>query len=236
MECVPSIWNCYFPQENFTIDDHRYSVIQLFFEYFRSPKGMQFIARCRKEEEILETNRKQVVSVYIDFPALDQALSIPDLAFTLQSRPNEVIGCLGISLTLSSTPRSILQKAPVGDATISRILFPRITSFPIDTLFGDLKAGSVGQLVGLTGYVIRAGPCQPLVEGAAFYCPKCGQETFVDFQDGIFEPPSCCPTKKYVDAPFMRAHSLYPISFFSDVSTRYSTFREAMCQQTTSSE
>ena len=75
-------------------------------------------------------------------------------------------------------------------------LWPRFYNMRPETAFGDLKAGTVGQLVCITGYVIKVSACRPLIEGAGFLCGKCGQSSWSYFEDGIFNPPEMCRTEK----------------------------------------
>ena len=76
------------------------------------------------------------------------------------------------------------------------VLRPRFLRLGLSVPFEKLKVSSVGQLVTVTGHVVRVAPARPFIEGAYFACSGCRQDTWNTFENGLFQPPSKCMTDK----------------------------------------
>ena len=178
-ELLSRLWPRYFPKDKFWGDDKRIGAVEMFIAFFQSESG----------KELVPANITcDVLSVEIDIPSMQRALPFSDFVSMLQTRPKEVIGCIGIALSIIFAVTVPAQK--------SLTCIPRFVGLTTELSFGELKSGTVGQLVAIRGYVVRASHCRPLIEGALFSCGKCFVDTFTYFEDGIFQPPPICPTKK----------------------------------------
>ena len=183
---VREVWNNYFPKSDFHPDDTRLSLIKVLIEFFSSPSGLIFIKDNNKVDLII-TKRY----VYLNVNQLSDHLPFNDFMKVLKATPNEVLGCLGISM-------SLVYKQVHRHYEQQFIIYVRLYGFSLhhDISFGDIKSGTVDQLVSLRGHVTRVSSCRPLIDTALFMCPKCMQSTQVFFEDGIYMPPSVCITPK----------------------------------------
>ncbi len=178
---VKCLWDKYFYQETFIAGDKRIGAIQLFQNFLSSAEGKALSGNINFS---LDKN------VYFDVQTLNNALPFPDFEATLTSRPIEVLGCIGMALSLIVNK----ENPYLPEVIMMRCRFYNLkTSLP----FGDLKSSSVGQLVSLEGHVVKASACHPLVESAAYQCSKCQKATWVSFEDGVYMPPDVCATPKY---------------------------------------
>jgi DNA helicase MCM8 len=129
--------------------------------------------------------------VYFDIAKLDEQLPFSDFALSLRMRPVEVMGFMGIAM-------SLLAKEQNPHCEDLFIIHPRFYGLSEEISFGSIKSSAVGQLVSLRGHVVRVSPCRPLVLSAQFLCAKCMKYTTAKLEDGIFLPPAMCSTEKYV--------------------------------------
>ncbi|KAJ1424664.1 hypothetical protein B484DRAFT_97099, partial [Ochromonadaceae sp. CCMP2298] len=174
---VGSLWEEYFPKEIFFPQDTRLTPIIMFRDFF-SDKGKALLPAAFAQKR-----------VYFNVQELNEGLPFPDFEANLRTRPAEVMGCVGLALSLIAK-----QRSPY--ATVPFLIRPRFFALTGDLCFGDLKSSCVGQLVSLRGHVVRVGACRPLIERAAFRCAKCLNACFTRFEDGIFLPPAQCATPK----------------------------------------
>lgn len=202
IEVIASLWNEFFPQEKFFSQDPRIAGIKAFFDFLMTPPADDIIS----ELNVLNLNYSSPQHVYINVQLLNQRVPFSDFEFSLQQRPIEVIGSLGIALSLCVVKRK--QMNPFLDTKV--IIRPRLYALSRDLAFGDVKSSTVGQLISLTGHVVRVSACRPLVESAAFMCSKCMQMTTSYFEDGIFMPPSICNTPKSDTSPCYAANMTPP--------------------------
>lgn len=180
LQFVCGLWCDYFPKEVFFTRDPRLTGVVMFRDFFLSEVGRKFI-----EHVSLTTQRY----VYFDVKLLSKKLPFNDFESSLRLRPAEVMGCLGIAL-------SLMGKRMNPYFTESFSVKTRFYGLDNDISFNDLKSSTVGQLVSIKGHVIRVSACRPFVESASFLCAKCMQYTFTNFEDGIFMPPTVCSTAK----------------------------------------
>lgn len=173
---VQPLWSKFFPKDPFFPDDKRLAAIHFFSNFFLNNADI-----LRRTDDS--------TSSYFNLSELQKRMAFDDFLSTLQSRPKEVIGCIGIALNLE-----LMRRAP---SNCPVIILPRFRNLKSEIDFGELKSSSVGQFVAIRGYVVRISPCKPLIEGAAFFCAKCQNEAFIHFEDGIYSPPPQCPMKKY---------------------------------------
>lgn len=127
--------------------------------------------------------------VYLNLTLFNHHLPFEDFASSLQMRPVEVMGMVGIAL-------SLVAKNFYPHCTEAFIIRPRFYNLGSEVGFGEIKSSTVGQMVSVRGHVVRVSACHPLVESANFLCAKCMKYTFARFEDGIFMPPSVCGTHK----------------------------------------
>lgn len=178
---VGYVWSEFFPKEVYLPQDPRLAGISMFRDFFLfDPAGKSYA-----EADLLATQKY----VYFNVSQLSEQLPFNDFGASLKLRPVEVMGLVGIALSLVAK-----AKHPhCGEAFIIR---PRFYNFETEVNFGDIKASAVGQMVSVRGHVVRVSACHPLVESANFLCAKCMKYTSVRFEDGIFMPPNVCTTPK----------------------------------------
>ncbi len=177
---LTGIWGDYFHQEIFIVQDQRNGAIQIFQEFFLSEAGL-FLTNTIN----LSLDR----IVYFDVQQLNHILPFPDFETTLVNRPLEVLGCMGMALSLIINKRN---------PYLPEIIAIKCRFYNLSNAisYGDLKSSTVGQFVCLEGHVVKASNCHPLIERAVFTCAKCQQSTWVSFEDGIYMPPEVCTTPK----------------------------------------
>ena len=176
------IWRNYFPKDKFHHQDSRLIAVELFFDFFGAGAGRRLIADVDPARE---------ASVYFDISVVQSLIAFPDFVSTLRTKPNEVIGCIGCAISILKT------KELSSNIAEPFCIWPRFQNFQEpDTDFGDLRSGIVGQLVSISGYVVKVSNCRPLIEGGFFQCSRCQQNTWATFEDGIYHPPEQCGTEK----------------------------------------
>jgi DNA helicase MCM8 len=177
---IGSIWDAYFPRDVYMPHDPRLTGILIFRDFFHGQAGRALI-----DVEQL-ANQK-----YVHFDALELNSKLPfsDFELSLKMRPTEVMGFLGIALSMVAKEQHPHCAEPF-------VIRPRFYNLSTETNFGDVKSSTVGQVVSVRGHVVRVSPCRPLVESANFLCAKCMKYTFAKFEDGIFIPPAVCSTEK----------------------------------------
>jgi len=178
------IWSSFFPKDNgkkLSIkDDPRLNAINSFYSFFTaSREGKTLLKKAELFDEThLHFDIKSFCSYFDDFDD------------TLRNQPTEVIGCIGLALSLVPT----FQNERVIE--FPYIIHPVFYHMNPIRPFGELRSNSVGQFVAIRGYVIRVTPCKPLIIRASFLCGKCLKTSDVYFEDGIFQPPEICHTDK----------------------------------------
>ena len=179
---ISLIWPHFFPKEKFNILDPRLNAIKIFKAYFDSEEGGKLLFSDTSRDII------KCSEFDIDLQYLAQNL-YSDFIDTLRIKPMEIIGCLGIAISVSISLRFPLIETPF-------IIHPRLLGLRPFTSYSDLKSGTVGHFVAIQGQVLKVSACKPLVLDAKFYCGLCHNTTFVIFEDGIMLPPTSCSTSK----------------------------------------
>jgi len=179
---IGEIWPIFFPKDEFFIGHKKMKAIEMFYETFRQTKALQYLD--------FDGFKEGIRSAYLSIQELCDILQFPDVSFTLRTNPKEVIGCLGIAISLIVT----LKIGEEGSLPI--LIRPRFINFKPESTFGELKSGAVGQMVAIRGYVVKTSNCRPMVVSAPFLCSKCSTETWSFFDDGIFAPPTECSNKE----------------------------------------
>ena len=224
-QTVQTLWSYFFPSIELNPDDKLYDAIQLFYEYFSSHTGRQTLLKYNGNNYLnaYKTNGLGQFYVFIHLPSVQQTIALPDFLDILLIRPKEVIACMGIASSIvfynmakASIPREIstirTQTTVVEDAfsyadtttdSLSpsplpnvRPMYPQLIALQPFCLFSELKSEALGRLVSLLGYVTAVSHSHHMVIGAYFSCPKCNQEHLIPFEDGIYNPPTVCPTFK----------------------------------------
>lgn len=88
MDDTPASWQLYFPDEQFSLDDRRLSLIASLCAFFLRPEGWEFLGRVRYVFQ-------QHVVLYIDFSLLQKKSQIVDLQAAIDLQPAECLGSLG---------------------------------------------------------------------------------------------------------------------------------------------
>lgn len=182
LKYIESIWGKYFPKTQFYKEDNRMNLINILKDFFLSNTGIMLIK---------DINLAMQKYVYFNVKKLAEVLPFDDFINVLKSTPNEVISCLGISLSLICK-----QQNPYVQELF--IIYIRLYGFDLldDICFSDIKSNTVDQLISIRGHVVRVSSCKPLIDYGLFLCPKCMNYTKVTFEDGIFVPPQVCSTLK----------------------------------------
>jgi DNA replicative helicase MCM subunit Mcm2 (Cdc46/Mcm family) len=189
------LWTYFYPHEPFGEQDRRILAIDQLYQYFRRNPD------CFTENVAAKlTPNSNIQTRYVSLCTKKMAASGPfeDFMAELRSRPREVLGCVGIALSMKFLYCGSGRKLAVipTDYISAQVLKPRMVNFGPESSFSDIKANAVNQLVSLKGRVVRVDRAKCLVIGGMLYCEKCQQNTFLSFEDGIFNPPPTCPTKK----------------------------------------
>jgi len=177
-----TLWRKYFPcpRDTFQTTDRRLAAVDLFMAFFGVGGDGHALVK--------DVDPAREPSVFFDVAAMTQLLPFPDFVPTLRRQPNEVIGCMGLAI-------SVLKTKELAGSNLHEpfCVWPRFQNLPgADTEFGELRSGIVGQLVSLSGYVVKVSACRPLIEGGSFHCAKCDHRTWATFEDGVFTPPESC--------------------------------------------
>ena len=180
LEIVAGLWHDFFPKDKFYPQDERVTGVKLFLDFFKTDEGNRFIEN---------TDLTTAKSVYFSVDDFSYSLPFNDFEHSLRMRPIEVIGCIGIALGVYVKVSTLYLEGKY-------VIQPRFYGLHSELAFSDLKSSTVGQLVTMTGHVIRVSACRPLVQSACFLCPKCMSFTESYFEDGIFMPPAECATPR----------------------------------------
>ena len=187
-EIITRLWGRYFPLERLgsfsgSSKDTRISIIETF---------VTILSHKPEAAQLLDPSVwKQDGPVYFDVQELASVLQFPDFVNTLRSRPREVIGCLGVALSLIAA-----ERIPAAQSLDSPwAMHPCFRNLGEETPFEMLNSSCVGQLVCFRGHVVRVSAPRPLVTGGWFGCAKCGQDTWQAFEDGVFCAPANCATQ-----------------------------------------
>ena len=152
---ISLIWPHFFPKEKFTILDPRLNAIKIFKNFFDSEDGGELlfsdvsrdIVKCSEFDIDLQYLAQNLYSDFID---------------TLRIKPMEILGCLGIAISVSVSLRFPLIETPF-------IIHPRLLGLRPFISYSDLKSGTVGHFVAIQGHVLKVSACKPLVLDAKFY-------------------------------------------------------------------
>jgi DNA replicative helicase MCM subunit Mcm2 (Cdc46/Mcm family) len=132
-------------------------------------------------------------SVILNIPAVQITIKLPDFVETLKSRPKDVIGSIGIALSVVLYYRNNM---PNPQLKYIHPISPRLYNLQPYIPYSELKSGALGKLVSVVGYVVRVSHSHHLITGGTFICNKCLTSFMVYFEDGIYSPPTVCPTPK----------------------------------------
>lgn len=178
LKTVELSWNRFFPNDRYFSNDRRIKLIELFKLFF-----------CEHRDEMgLSFNFIEKSAVDINIAQLSKLISFGDFLPTLRAQPVEVMGCIGIAL-------SVIASSSQNSHFVC--VYPKLNYLRPLTPFSELKSNYVGQMVSIQGYVIRVSPTAPLVTAAKFRCPKCSALCLIPFEDGVFTTPQSCLTPKY---------------------------------------
>ncbi len=181
---IATLWSSYFPNDHFSSENSKVPAINAFNTFFEST-GHEILQRGY--DHSLSNNKSK--SIYFSVKQLCAIVPFTDFLELLKNKPMEVIGCVGIAISL--VIRSKLASVTDIDSSVDAY-HPRFVQFTSNTLYSELKSSIVGQLVSIRGYAIKVSPCKPLIEGSMFKCAKCKNDIFVPFEDGVYNPPLMC--------------------------------------------
>ena len=180
----------YFPQEkrgnlNDSNKDGRIGVVELFMTFFTQKGNPELYLHFD------EWNSDG--SVPFDVKDLEDAAIFPDFVESLCRQPREVCGCLGLALSLLA-----VRFVPISRGiTFNKPWAMTPSFFNLGTeqaSYEDINSSCVGQLLNLRGHVVRVSPPRPLVTAGAFMCAQCAQDTWQEFDDGVYVLPTTCAT------------------------------------------
>ncbi len=180
------LWSRFFPLErpgSFTgpNKDPRISIIETFASIL-----------CKSENAFLFKNVTwgPGIPVYFDVQELSVVLQFPDFVSMLRTKPREVVGCLGIALSIFAAERV----PSAAESAMPWLIRPCFLNLGDETPYELLKSSCVGQFVCFKGHVVRVSASHPLVIGGSFVCSKCNKDTWQDFEDGVYCEPEHCKT------------------------------------------
>jgi hypothetical protein len=215
MDVLAVLWASYFPREAFCPEDPRLGSVSVLLRVFEED-----LATLRATAV---DARRATLSLEVAYVV--RRVPFEDFLGILRAQPAEVIGCMVgapylsiylsiyLSMCLSVYLSCLMCRMPCVYGTgqglaasllmFSQGLIARPKPFQVvlfglgpPTPFHEIKSHTVGQLVAVTGYVVRVSASRPLVVAGAFLCSKCGKHTRCSFSDGVFSPPSVCDTDK----------------------------------------
>ena len=169
------LWPKFFPKDKFVLQDKRVAAITMFCDFFKG-EGKALISKLDPTQE---------KSLYFDVSSVSQSLPFPDFIDTLRTRPNEVIGCLGCAISILKT------REFSSNLSEPFCIWPRFQNFDNDWSFTDLKSGTVGQLVNISGYVVKVSPCRPLIEGVSGTTARKYYRTGLNIMNNIISLKGC---------------------------------------------
>lgn len=167
------LWIAFFPlQDPSAIVPMMAHIKHLYCFFNASPDGKTLIAQSTAERWCTQTNLdggSGSNSYYIYFKARELAdvilyAGLSGTAFEdyLHMHPMEVLGCLGIALSLIAYMQTRVPYDTGRVLTAVRVRFVDLS--PIHCYsFTDLKANAVGRLVSIRGHVIRVSAARPLI-------------------------------------------------------------------------
>lgn len=186
LEYCEILWSHFFPKDKFHKQDARIHPIELFEQAFeRHPELWKFQSPWERK---FVTFRLEDLRQYLNFHDFDIALI---------NRPCEVLGSLNIAISIAIHKNMMLESKRISmiGQNISIVpIYIRITNIGDPISYSEIKSSKVGQLVSLTGYVIKISSIRPLVQYAKFVCGKCLTSQSCYQEDGIFNPPASCST------------------------------------------
>ena len=120
---------------------------------------------------------------------LNKYLPFDDVEIILTSSPQEVIACYSLAVSRLANVWTPYMDPPI-------LIHVSVHSLSAVTSFGEIKSSTVGRLVCVEGHVVRVSMARPLLVQGGFKCAKCEQSNWVCFEDGIYDVPPQCRTKK----------------------------------------
>ena len=172
------LWRDFFPKEIFSPRNNKIVATSLFMNIFQFDEDVERLSE--NYNYLISSNPFFEISI----PKLSRLLNA-DFQQMLKTNPSEVIGCIGLSLSITVSLRYSTLSRPFK-------ITPRLVSLLPRTLFAELRSSTVGQLVSIKGYVLKVSSCKPLVVQANFLCSLCMQPTVTQLEDGIMNPPVKC--------------------------------------------
>ena len=99
---VSSLWKNYFPKVEFDEYDKLIDVVKLFYDYFESSNGNKVLLGHNNQTILHLYNAWNTSPIYvtIHIPSVQKSIALPDFKDILLIRPKEVIGCIGIAVSL----------------------------------------------------------------------------------------------------------------------------------------
>ncbi len=180
------LWSQFFPKDVFILQDNRLSLAGVLYDYFRSDEGLQRFPILANGSPAMSKSGN-IVSLSVQ--ELTEHLPFDDVESILTTSPQEVIACYSLAIS-----RLANTWTPYADPPL--VIHVSVHSLSTITPFSDIKSSTVGQLVCIEGHVVRVTCGSPLMIQGGFKCAKCQQTNMVYFEDGIYDVPPQCKTKK----------------------------------------
>lgn len=165
-----------------------FKVIRQFRQWFRdgSPQGGAAL--------LAGVDLARATSVIFDYSHFAQAVRagevFADFETCLRDRPSRILAHVGVALCLCRDATDT-GGGGRGAASTGRVTVRFVGVTPV-TPMAHVKSSTIGKLISVSGYVVRASSIQPLVVQAQFECLKCGALMDVRFERGNFCPPARC--------------------------------------------
>jgi DNA replicative helicase MCM subunit Mcm2 (Cdc46/Mcm family) len=180
------LWSQFFPNDVFHLQDSRLTLCQALLEFFQSSEGQQHFPILVNGNPALTKSGNMIALSVQD---LKNHLPFDDSESILIERPKEMLACYSFAISRLANTFTPYMDPPI----VIHVLIHSLSSI---TSFGEVKSSTVGQMVCVEGHVVRVSMSRPLLVEGGFKCAKCQQTNWVHFEDGIFDPPPQCATKK----------------------------------------
>ena len=123
---LPYLWRQFFPQKDmFNKEDKRIKAVEMFYAFFADNEIGSLLLyrsynRIMRHNSLSSNTLSSKRSIYFNTSQLCRVLPFPDFVTTLRTRPNEVIGCMGIAISVL-----LEQKYPQAVSTRPTAFTPR---------------------------------------------------------------------------------------------------------------
>ncbi|KAK6943754.1 MCM, AAA-lid domain [Dillenia turbinata] len=177
---IGRIWELYFPEADFSLQDPKFNLISHLIPFFSSPIAQHLISQVNDDGD-------GIFVLSLDFQQFRKICDVQEFYATLETCPKGAILCMRVAVH-----KVLLDKWEYMLEDGIRINI-RLHNYPESMIaLKILKAAYIDRLVSVRGTVVKVSTVRPLVLGMSFSCAKCGSEIYRNFPDGKFSPPPTC--------------------------------------------